>query len=119
MPPYTQPALLEVQTTAGVTTARLNTKALDEANALAVGDELYRLAKEADGGELRLNLAALEYLSSAGVGILLLLHHKLRGAGGRLNLRNVHPAVYEVFEVTGLVDLLDVHPAAEVGCGCG
>ncbi len=118
MPLQTQHAIADVRAAAGVTAARLTVKSFDDANAQAVGDELLRLADTVGAAELRLDLCALEYLSSAGLGKLLVLYKRLRAAGGRLSLCKVRPVVYEVFEVTRLTGLFDVCPAGGEARAC-
>ncbi len=114
----TQHAIADVRTVAGATSARLAVNTLDEANAQAVGDALSGLADAAGAGELRLDLSDLQYLSSAGLGKLLVLYKRLRAAGGRLSLCKVRPVVYEVFEVTRLTGLFDVCPAGDESRAC-
>ena len=55
-------------------------------------------------GVLSLDADKLLYISSAGLRVLL----KLRKKQGRLEVFNVSPENYEIFEVTGFTDLLDV-----------
>ena len=55
--------------------------------------------------DLVLDADDLEYISSAGLRVLM----KLRKAAGKpLAIVNVSPEVYDIFEVTGFTDLLDV-----------
>ncbi len=73
------------------------------------GERLLRLADELGPRGLHLDLAAVRFLSSTGLGKLVGLHHRVAARGGRLTLTRVSPLVYEVFEITRLVRLLDVH----------
>lgn len=52
-----------------------------------------------------LNMAQLEYVSSAGLRVLKRAHFAMRRKGGTLSLRNVGKMVMEVFEVTGFAGL--------------
>ena len=54
-----------------------------------------------------LNLASLEYISSAGLRILKVLHMAMKKKGGTLALKNVNKMVMEVFEMTGFAGLLN------------
>ncbi len=114
----TQHALTNLRSAAGVTAARLAVNGLDEANAQAVGDELARLAETVGTAELRLDLCDLDYLSSVGLGKLLVVHKRLRADDRRLSLHNVRPVAYEVFEVSRLAGLLDVRPAVDESGAC-
>ena len=65
--------------------------------------------EELRGGITRLvfDLAKLEYISSAGLRVLLAMQ-KLMNRQGAMLLRNVNEAVMEVFEVTGFSDILRI-----------
>jgi anti-sigma B factor antagonist len=52
---------------------------------------------------LILDLKNLEYISSAGLRVLLTAHKKMKGA---LKLISVQESVMEVFEITGFADIL-------------
>ncbi len=49
----------------------------------------------------------LDYVSSAGLRVLLAARKRL-GNAGNVKIRNVNEGVYEVFSVTGFSDLLDI-----------
>ena len=55
---------------------------------------------------LILNMAQLEYISSAGLRVLKLLYMALRKKNGELQIRNANKLVMEVFEMTGFAGLL-------------
>lgn len=55
-----------------------------------------------------LDCAALEYLSSAGLRVLVAAQKEVTAASGSLRIVNVCDDVREVFEVTGLIDVFDV-----------
>ena len=55
-----------------------------------------------------LNMAGLEYVSSAGLRIIKNLHMAMRRRGGELTLHNVNKLVMEVFEMTGFAGLLKI-----------
>ena len=44
----------------------------------------------------------LEYISSAGLGVLLMTQKKLQGSSGGLNLINVNNHIHDVFHYSGL-----------------
>lgn len=54
---------------------------------------------------LTLDFSALEYLSSAGLRVLLSAHKRMKG---RMTVRNVNETIREVFEVTGFLDVLHI-----------
>ena len=49
----------------------------------------------------------LEYISSAGLRIILVLHKKMNNQGS-ITIKNVKENVKEVFEITGFSDILDI-----------
>ena len=55
---------------------------------------------------LILNLAELEYVSSAGLRALKRAHLTMRRKGGTLMVKNVTKPVMEVFEITGFAGML-------------
>ena len=57
--------------------------------------------------ELTLDLANLDYVSSAGLRVFLLAY-KAMAAQGEMKVCNIKEEVMEVFEMTGLTDILTV-----------
>lgn len=57
--------------------------------------------------ELTLDFAKLEYISSAGLRILLWAQ-KAVDKEGKLVIRNVNEIIMEIFEVTGFIDILSI-----------
>ena len=57
---------------------------------------------------LILDLAKLDYLSSAGLRVLLSTHKRMSGQGGTMTLRNVGETVKDVFDITGFSDFLNI-----------
>jgi anti-anti-sigma factor len=86
--------------------------ALTQDNALVLDGLLRHVAVEAGGRDLVLDFSNVALVSSAGLGVLVGLHNRLRDAGGRLVLRDLDNAVYEVFEATRLTRLFDVRRTA-------
>ena len=66
------------------------------------------LRESLDGvSELELDMSALEYISSAGLRVLLSAQKQMMQKGG-MKLTKVCEDVMEVFEVTGFLDILTV-----------
>ena len=57
--------------------------------------------------ELELDFTELEYISSAGLRVLLATQKKMQGAG-QMTVTGVNDIVMEVFEVTGFCDILNI-----------
>ena len=60
-----------------------------------------------DNTELNLDFAKLEYISSAGLRVLLAAQ-KVMNRQGKMVIRNVNDVISEVFEVTGFSDILTI-----------
>lgn len=57
--------------------------------------------------ELEIDMANLDYISSAGLRVLLSTQ-KLMNQQGKMVIRNVKPDIMEVFEMTGFSDILTI-----------
>ena len=60
--------------------------------------------------ELVFDLEKLDYVSSAGLRVLLSAQKVMNRQGG-MTIRNVKPEILEIFEVTGFVDILNIEEA--------
>ena len=58
--------------------------------------------------KLIFDFSELEYISSAGLRVLLAAVNETSTQGGEMTITNVCPEVMEVFEVTGFVDILTI-----------
>jgi anti-anti-sigma factor len=85
---------------------------LDDDSVALLREQLDDLAGEAGGRRLVLDFCNVGFISSTALGLLIRLHRQVQAAGGRLMLRNLSYAVYEVFEVTRLVTLLNIERPA-------
>lgn len=56
---------------------------------------------------LALDFSKLDYISSAGLRVLLSAHKVMSGKGG-MKVKNVNEVVREVFDVTGFADILTI-----------
>lgn len=61
----------------------------------------------ADASDLVFDLKELEYISSAGLRIILNAQ-KAMNAKGTMKLKNVSDAIMEVFDITGFADILTI-----------
>lgn len=57
--------------------------------------------------ELELDFSGLEYISSAGLQVLLAAQ-KTMSRQGKMTIRNVNETIMEVFEITGFVEILTI-----------
>jgi anti-anti-sigma factor len=68
---------------------------------------------DAGGRRLLIDFVALDYISSAGLRTALAVAKRMTAAGGRLALCSLSPQVAEVFEISGVDAIIDIHPSAE------
>lgn len=80
---------------------RLDAAAVPEAEAIFkdIGERFDRVI---------LNMATLEYISSAGLRLILTLDKAMHGKSGELIIKNVNKMVMEVFEMVGFVGHLRI-----------
>jgi uncharacterized protein (TIGR02172 family) len=80
---------------------------IDASNAAAAGESIFAIRDEHKGKHVVIDAETLEYISSAGLRVIL----KLRKEEPQLAIINVSPEVYEVFDMTGFTDMVTVEKA--------
>ncbi|WP_024538031.1 STAS domain-containing protein [Comamonas badia] len=85
---------------------------VNSANAQALEVQLVALV-DAGARQLVLDCAGLDYISSAGLRLVLVLAKRLKLEGGRLVLCAMRSHVHEVFDISGFLAILDVQPTRE------
>ena len=78
---------------------------LDTATAPELENELAEVLDEAE--ELVFDLEGLEYMSSAGLRIMLATQKKMSAKGG-MTVTNVNDVIGEIFDITGFSDILTI-----------
>ncbi len=63
---------------------------------------------DAGTSKILINFAALEYISSAGLRVLLATAKKLKASGGDLKICSLNDTVQEVFDISGFSSILAV-----------
>lgn len=63
-------------------------------------------------GTVTLECTKLEYISSAGLGVLLKTQKRLLGVGGKLRLTGLSPHLRDIFVYSGFDQLFEIEPAA-------
>ena len=79
---------------------------IDSNNASAVEQEIMSAVRNEPGANVVLDADKLEYISSAGLRMLMKLRKQ---AGTALPILNVSRDVYDVFDITGFTELFDIH----------
>lgn len=85
---------------------------LTGANAGELGRELAALLDGRDRPHLAVDLGGIDVLTSLALAEFVTLNARVRESGGRLTLSNLRPIVRQVFTITKLDTVLEVHPAA-------
>jgi anti-sigma B factor antagonist len=104
---------LTVSTRDGVSVVEFaDRKILDELCISEIRDELTKLAAGTDNIKLLLSFKNVEHLSSAALGVLITLNKQVADREGKLKLSDITPQIYEVFKITRLNKLFDIHDTA-------
>lgn len=80
---------------------------IDTSNAASVEADIMKILADNPGLPVTVDCAALEYISSAGLRVIM----KTKKAVRDTSLINVAPPVYEIFETTGFTELMDIRKA--------
>ena len=80
---------------------------IDSSNAGVAEEKIFSIKKENPGKHTVIDADKLEYISSAGLRVIL----KLRKEEPKLAIINVAADVYDVFEMTGFTDMVTVEKA--------
>lgn len=86
---------------------------LDELCIAEIRDELSKLVSETTGIKLLLSFKNVDHLSSAALGVLITLNKHVGEQKGKLKLSDISTQIYEVFKITRLNKLFDIHDTAE------
>ena len=87
---------------------------LDEANIQAINEEITAEIQKSDTPRILISFANVDHLSSAALGALITINNKIKEKDGELHLANIDPQIYEVFVITRLNKLFNIHDTTEV-----
>ena len=105
---------IDIEEVGDVTVAKfVDKKILDEANIQTIGSQLFALVDEDGRRKIVLDFSQVEYLSSAALGKLIIMDKKAKSAKAKLRLCCIRPDIYEVFEITRLNKIFDIHETQE------
>lgn len=105
---------LRIKADGGVTQVEfIDRNILDEANIQAIGEEISGLIETGDEPRMLISFANVDHLSSAALGTLITINNRIRDKGGQLRLANIDAQIYEVFVITRLNKLFEIHPSTE------
>lgn len=71
-------------------------------------EHLFAVVDDRPIARLDVDMAAVDFIDSTGLGVLVTALQRLRSDGGELHLRNLQPGTAKVFEMTGLATAFHV-----------
>ncbi|MBI4716265.1 MAG: STAS domain-containing protein [Planctomycetes bacterium] len=105
---------LSVRTSGGVSVVEFaDRKILDELSINEIGEELSKVVAEGSSKKLLLSFKNVDHLSSAALGMLIRLNKQVAEVSGSLKLAEISPQIFEVFKITGLNKIFEIHPTTE------
>jgi anti-sigma B factor antagonist len=115
LPPMTSAASrLRVAEESGVTCIEfVDRNILDEANIQQIGEEINRIIDAEPQPKVLISFDNVDHLSSAALGTLITINNKIRSKDGQLRLANIDKQIYEVFVITKLNKLFQIHETVE------
>lgn len=87
----------------------LDRNILEEASIQQIGDEISAIIDSSSNPKLLISFENVEHLSSAALGTLITINNKIKQKGGQLRLSNIDKQIYEVFVITKLNKLFQIH----------
>ena len=107
-------AKLDTQSNGDVTLVFFRDAAiLDETNVEELGRNLFDISDKGLKMKMLINFEKIEYLSSAVLGKLVALHKKMKKEKATLKLCCMRPNIFEIFKITKLDKLFEIHKDAE------
>lgn len=107
-------SILRVRRDEGVTRVEFTKKdILDESNIQQIGEEISSLIDQQKDPKLLISFENVRHLSSAALGTLITINSRITNKGGQLRLSNIDPQIYEVFVITRLNQLFQIHENAD------
>lgn len=86
---------------------------LDEMNVQAISEEIGGLIDGSDNPRMLISFANVDHLTSAALGALITIRNKVKSKDGELRLADIDPQIYEVFEITRLTGLFNIHDSTD------
>jgi anti-sigma B factor antagonist len=105
---------LQVSTQNGITRIGfLDRNILDEANIQQIGEEICRIIDSQPRPKMLISFSNVDHLSSAALGALITINNKIKAKDGQLRLADIDPQIHEVFVITKLTRLFQIHDRAD------
>jgi len=94
-------------------------KILEERDIQALQKSVMSVVEQAEQINLILDFRNVRFLSSAVLGLLLRVSKKVYEHQGTLKLCNIDPKIYEIFRITRLTKVFDIHKDLESAMSAG
>ena len=91
----------------------LDRNILDEASIQRIGDEITEIIDATSNPKLLISFTNVDHMSSAALGTLITIHHRIRNRSGQLRLADIDPQIQEVFSITKLDRIFTTHEDSE------
>jgi len=86
---------------------------LDEANIAQISEEIGNLIDDESLPKFLIDFSNVDHLSSAALGALITINNKIKAKDGQLRLSNINDQIIEVFEITRLDRLFQIHKTVD------
>ncbi len=97
----------------GVAIIRLNARELDETKLQKLTLELGKVVEDPQRKRLVVDLGAVAFLTSTGIGAMIALQKKVKAGGGTLKLCGLNPNIRSLFTITQVDRLFDIQDDAD------
>ncbi len=84
---------------------------LEEQQIKELNDSIMPVIEKNKDGKLILNFCNVQFMSSSLLGLLVKVHKRVCEQGGHLQLINIDPDIYKVFQITHLTKVFDIEKA--------
>jgi stage II sporulation protein AA (anti-sigma F factor antagonist) len=64
---------------------------------------------DSEVNNLILNLQTIDFIDSSGIGAILSIYKRIEKRGGKMAIINISPTLKRVFEVSGVLNVIDVY----------
>ena len=88
-------------------------KILEEKDIKTLQESVMSVIEQAERINLILDFCNVRFLSSAVLGLLIRISKKVYEGDGQLKLCNINPKIYEIFKITRLTKIFDIHSDVE------
>jgi anti-anti-sigma factor len=82
---------------------------LDELAIRGIGEELLAILDKSEERNILLDFRAVQFMSSSALGMLIRFSKRCKEFKARLKLCGISPEIYQVFKITALDKILEIH----------